>query len=89
MRNRDVVRAWREGRAASGGHIHTDGCKLWSYALIIGNTLMHGTQYAKKVAYDYTAPKHFASMTTSCHVGLAKQVADLVTEPSPYWHRSG
>jgi len=69
--------------------MHTDGCKLWSYGLCIGNTQMHGTQYAKKVAYDYTAPQHFASMTTSCHVGLAKRVADLVTEPDRSWNRSG
>lgn len=47
MRNCQVVQAWREGRAASGNRMHTDGCKLWSYGLCIGNTQMHGTQYAK------------------------------------------
>jgi len=29
---------------------------------------------------DYTAP-HFVSMTTSCHVGLAKRVADWAEPP--------
>ena len=85
MRNCDVAAAWQCGEVAASGHMHTDGLKLWSYGLIIGTT----NDYGRKVALDYTAPKHFASMTTSCHVGLAKQVADQVLEPSPYWHRSG
>lgn len=85
MRNCDVAEAWAAGRCASTNHLSTDGNALRSYALIIGRT----DDYGMKVAYDYTAPKHFASMTTSCHVGLAKQVADQVEEPCSCWHRSG
>ena len=85
VRNCDVTTAWRRGKWAVSNSMHTDGRKLWSYGLIIGTT----NCYDKKVAVNYTAPEHFVSMTTSQHVGLAKRVADLVTEPSPYWHRSG
>ena len=86
MRNRDVVRAWREGRTASNHHMKTDGEKLWSYNLVIGYTLRHHTPYSQKVALDYTSERAghcsaFVSMTTSCHVGLAKRVADKVEEP--------
>jgi len=87
VRNCDVAAAWQCGEVAASGHMHTDGLKLWSYALIIGTT----DDYGKKVALDYTGgkPSHFVSMTTSMHVTLAKQVAGIIQEPSPYWHRSG
>lgn len=88
MRNCDVAAAWQCGEVAASGHMHTDGLRLWSYGLIIGNT----NDYGRKVVFDYTGsckPNHFVSMTTSCHVGLAKQVADQVEEPSPHWRRSG
>ena len=88
MRNCHVVESWRIGQHAHSGHMHTDGLRLFSYSLIIGNT----DNYGKKVAFDYTGsckPSHFVSMTTSMHVTLAKRAADLVREPSYRWHRSG
>lgn len=85
MRNCDVVAAWQCGEVAASGHMHTDGLKLWSYSLVIGRTIAHHTLYTQKVAYSYTAPFNFVSMTTSCHVGLAKQVADRVETPAGEW----
>ena len=72
MKNADVVRAWVDGRVASGGNLMTDGRKLYSYALCIGTTVD-----GSKVVYDYTAKGElgFVSMTTSQHVGLAKRYA--------------
>jgi len=76
MRNCQVAAAWAAGRTASTQHMTTDGDRLWSYNLVIGFTEDDGS----KVAIDYTAP-HFVSMTTSCHVGLAKRVADWAEPP--------
>lgn len=77
MRNHQVVEAWALDQPANSGRMITDGDRLWSYALVIGFTDEDG----KKVALDYTAPVGwFRSMTTSCHVGLAKGVADRVEE---------
>ena len=72
MKNEDVVRAWVDGRVASGGNLMTDGRKLYSYALCIGTTVD-----GSKVVYDYTAKGElgFVSQTTSQHVGLAKRYA--------------
>ena len=72
MKNADVVRAWVDGRVASGGNLMTDGRKLYSYALCIGTTVD-----GSKVVYDYTAKGElgFVSQTTSQHVGLAKRYA--------------
>ncbi len=70
MKNEDVVRAWVDGRVASGGNLMTDGRKLYSYALCIGTT-----EDGYKEVRDYTAKGAygFRSQTTSQHVGLAKR----------------
>lgn len=54
---------------------HTDGGKLYSYALMIGHTDTDD----EKVLHDYTAKGlGFKSQTTSCHVGLVRPHADTV-----------
>ena len=77
MRNSDVAKAWVADKTASTHHMKTDGGRLWSYALVIGFTDDDGS----KVLLDYTAPNSFVSMTTSCHIGLARCLADKVQEP--------
>tara|TARA_R100001443_G_C3228493_1_gene147762 strand:+ start:133 stop:378 length:246 start_codon:yes stop_codon:yes gene_type:complete len=75
--NVEVARLWSAGVAAENhrGSFHTDGQKLWSYGLLIGDTAS-GT----KVVRDHTAGgRHdYYSQTTSTHVGIAKRFADLV-----------
>lgn len=85
MRNCDVAEAWSVGCMAHSGRMSTDGFNLFSYNLLIGVTRVESNPIVKaniKVALDYTAPQHFVSQTTSCHVGLAKRVADRVEEPA-------
>lgn len=66
----EVVRAWINNKSAETDHLSTDGKDLFSYKLKIGYT-----ENEKKVVIDYTAKSNkFVSMTTSKHVGLAKQV---------------
>ena len=75
--NTQVVRAWTAGQAASAGNLSTDGISLWSYRLKIG----HNTGSSAVLA-DFTAGGGaFHSQTTSCHVGLARRVADVVMHP--------
>ena len=69
--NSDVIALWLRGQQASShtGNLSTDGKKLFSYALVIGDTLA-----GEKIALDYTASVgQFQSQTTSQHVGLAKR----------------
>ena len=76
MRNEEVVNAWVEGRAATGGNLRSDGRKLYSYRLCIGHTYAcELTGRNQKIVRDYTAKGDmgFVSMTTSHHVGLAKR----------------
>ena len=74
MKNVHIVNAWLDSDAGYKGimrtmHMSTDGNNLFSYGLRIGETIE-----GNKVVYDYTAKSgHFHSMTTSQHVGLAKQ----------------
>ena len=75
--NLQVVRAWASGQSANGGHLSTDGTDLFSYALKIG----HNTGSSAVLA-DFTAGGGaFCSQTTSCHVGLARRVADVIMHP--------
>jgi len=80
--NSEVVSSWlgsREGRSHTG-NLSTDGQKLYSYALVIGDTLA-----GEKIALDYTASVgEFRSQTTSQHCGLAKRSADDVMHPEAY-----
>ncbi len=77
MTNSQVIKAWMNGHEAEARNMSTDGVRLYSYALLIAKG---------KEVYDYTArckyysflaaptgSLGFISMTTSRHVGMAKQ----------------
>ena len=74
--NDKVIKAWQDGVSARN-HRHSltsiayrnGRAELYSYDLKIGERTPAGVM----VIADFTAPaKGFRSMTTSCHVGLAK-----------------
>ena len=75
----EVVESWGNSKPASNhrNSLRTDGLKLWSYELMIGDTC---EETGVKVLRDYTAKGKWGkkSQTTSCHVGLARSTADLV-----------
>ena len=76
--NEEVIFEWKKHRPAKNHRdsLKTDGQKLWSYGLQIGDTC---ADTGLKVLRDYTARgRGFKSQTTSCHVGLAKRMADVV-----------
>ena len=78
--NDDVVAAWRNDQPAKAGSLTTDGTKLFSYALCIGDTLA-----GDKIALDFTASVgEYKSQTTSTHVGIAKRQADQTMHPIAY-----
>ena len=68
--NGAVASAWAQNKPARShtGNLYTDGKKIYSYELQIGDTSADG----KKIVRDYTARGSygFRSQTTSCHVGL-------------------
>jgi hypothetical protein len=68
----DVIRAWEQGRKLKASGLRTEDGKLWSYALLIGETID-----GKLVAYDYTGSNR-VSPTTTTHVNAAKTAADEV-----------
>lgn len=75
--NSDVPAMWAMGRAADShtGNYSTDGKNLYSYRLCIGET----TEDGQKLLHDYTSGGiQYYSQTTSCHVGKARQYADLL-----------
>ena len=71
-RNHSVVLAWTENRPAINHKktLRTDGSKLYSYDLQIGDTSDQG----QKLIKEYTANGRYGyrSQTTSCHVGLTR-----------------
>ena len=76
LKNDGVIKAWQNGVSARN-HRHSlisisfpnGSAELFSYNLKIGE----GTPAGVFVIADFTAPaKGFHSMTTSCHVNLAK-----------------
>ena len=76
----EVVKAWKVGELArtKNRSLSTDGTHLMSYGKLIGLRLKSGYT----IVGNYTAQtKHFASQTTSCHVGLAAQYADSMWHP--------
>ena len=77
--NDTVATKWAEGSAAMNhkGTLHTDGKKIYSYNLQIGDTC---EETGKKVLRDHTARGawQYYSQTTSCHVGLCRKHADIV-----------
>ena len=83
MKNSRVIDSWTRGVAASShnGALHTDGTSLFSYKLKIG----HRSRSGVTIVGDFTAPSGgFASMTTSCHVGKARVIADHVMHPAVF-----
>ena len=71
--NADVAAHWALGRPARShtSNFYTDGDKIYSYELQIGDT-----SDGKKIVRDYTAKGSygFRSQTTSCHVGLLRYI---------------
>tara|TARA_Y100001937_G_scaffold120934_1_gene178971 strand:+ start:30872 stop:31141 length:270 start_codon:yes stop_codon:yes gene_type:complete len=77
--NHEVPRAWAAGRAAEShtGNLWTDGQKIYSYRLCIGETMPSG----EKLVLDYTAGGiQYYSQTTSCHVGRVAPYAHLIAD---------
>jgi hypothetical protein len=76
LKNDGVIKAWQNGLSARNGRrsltsvSYPNGrAELFSYELKIGERTPAGVM----VIADFTAPaKGFHSMTTSCHVNLAK-----------------
>ena len=80
MRNELVLDKWKNGKAASShtGALSTNGTSLFSYGLKIG----HRSQSGATIVGDFTSPGgQFTSITTSCHVGKARGIADHVMHP--------
>jgi hypothetical protein len=79
VKNNMVPDFWSAGNPASnhGGCFWTDGKKLYSYDLMIGDTC---AETGAKILRDHTSkgrwPYH--SQTTSVHVGKARVFADIV-----------
>ena len=71
--NADVAAYWALGQPARShtSNFYTDGDKIYSYELQIGDT-----SDGKKIVRDYTAKGSygFRSQTTSCHVGLLRWI---------------
>ena len=83
LRNELVLNKWKDGETAAShnGALHTDGTSLFSYNLKIG----HRSRSGVTIVGDFTAPSGgFASMTTSCHVGKARVIADHVMHPAVF-----
>ena len=84
MRNAQVVESWIGGKKAKSGNgrLHTDGSKLFSYDLCIGER-----QSDKIVIYNYRGEprgKCQVTLTTDRHVGIAlKHGGDTVTLEEP------
>ncbi len=78
MRNEMVIMAWINGRAAGNGRgsLTTDGVRLLSYDLVIGDS-------SNRQVYDYTASGEYYSQTTSKHVGLALRFSNFELAECP------
>ncbi len=79
LNNDGVIKAWTNGLSARNGRrslrsvsYPNGSAELFSYGLKIGERTKSGAM----VIGDFTAPADgFHSMTTSCHVNLAKALA--------------
>ena len=83
VKNNTVVARWARGESANShtGALHTDGSDLFSYNVRIGYRSRSGAC----VLGDFTSPGgSFQSMTTSCHVGKARHVADHIMHPAVF-----
>lgn len=78
LSNDEVASMWALNKPARShtGNFYTDGKKIYSYELQIGDT-----SDGKKIVRDYTARGSygFRSQTTSCHVGLLRYIRDHET----------
>ena len=83
LRNELVLDKWKDGESASShnGALSTDGTSLFSYKLKIG----HRSRSGVTIIVDFTSPGgEWTSMTTSCHVGKARVIADHVMHPAVF-----
>ena len=71
MTNREVAKSWSQGIAAASGNMSTDGRDIWSYAMLIGETMA-----GERVVY-----RRARSATTTKHINLAARWADKVVTP--------
>ncbi len=81
--NSDVALAWATNTLAESytQAYKTNGHHLWSYDKLIATTADN-----KKIVFNYQAPDNFISFTTSKHVRLAKEHADIIAEPEEVNH---
>ena len=83
FRNNTVITKWERGESAIShtGALRTDGTSLFSYNLKIG----HRSRSGVTILGDFTSPGgSFHSMTTSCHVGKARHIANHVMHPAVF-----
>ncbi len=77
MKNENVIKAWMNGRSASAANLSTDGNNLYSYRLLIG------TGSGSTILNHTACGGSYYSQTTSCHVGLAKRLANTANIVNP------
>ena len=79
--NHEVAKHWAMGISGRShtGNLYTDGTKIYSYALQIGDTSPTGVKFVR----DYTANGSygFRSMTTSKHVGMLRYIHGVDQQP--------
>ena len=68
MNNLEVAKFWSEGRAGRSGNMSTDGKDIWSYSMLIGETVN-----GERIVY-----RRRRSVTTTKHINLAARYADKV-----------
>ena len=77
MNNAQVVKNWDAGIKGKAGSLSTDVNNLFSYRMLIGITTTKGNHFApaiNKILADATTKGgKFVSVTTSRHVGLARE----------------
>ncbi len=83
MTNNQVIQAWANGKPGANGRasLHTNGHALFSYQLQIGEWRDGApvvVNYSAK-AIDEVASAGYYSWITSCHVGLARRHAQIVS----------
>ena len=76
MTNRQVAEAWGRNQFAQSNNVRSAGGSLFSYEMEIGRTDSEN----RKVALLVRGEDSY-SQTTSCHVGLAVEVADITVKP--------
>ena len=78
--NAGVILAWTRGESAKSfnGALTTSEGHLYSYGVLIGIRLQGGRTVAKEAT---AKTGHFLSQTTSTHVNMACNSADVVMHP--------